>query len=157
MRWKNIFKKQYHLRRILQKIRFFLEKTIYFSKKPKFWEILLLLSHSKANLPKFGENKFSTVRNLNKFGQHRLAWPQLANKHRVRKNVGYDPFESGWFCFQIINMAQNNKIIRAPALRFLIQAYLVFDISPMSWNPLCWLSVSLLLVVFGFLHFSLYC
>ena len=66
--WKHIFKKYYHIIRILQQIcylkrllknsRFFSKNPSIFFKKPKFWtfwEILLFQSHSTANLLQFVE------------------------------------------------------------------------------------------------------
>ena len=84
--WNDIFKKQYHLMRILQQIchrwRFwkiqgsFGKTHLFFQKRPKFrkiWEILLFQSHSTANLLQYVQKREKTCL------CDVMAWTQLAN------------------------------------------------------------------------------
>ena len=102
--WKNIFKKYYHMIRILQQIyyfsdfkknQFFSKNPSIFSKKPKFWafwESLLLQSHSTANLPQFDEKKL-TFKHVN--NRCWLVYANSIGKYWVKKRTHL----RGRFCF----------------------------------------------------------
>ena len=115
-KWKDIFKKKYHLRRVREKIshmlrfrkisRFFSRNPSIFPKKTKFrtfWEFLLFQSHSKANLLQFGE-KIISPSDVNKNSNSDVDVNAIG-KHWVKKRTHL----MGRFCFHILNMAQNNN------------------------------------------------
>ena len=103
---KDIFKKYYHMIRILQQIyylyrfwktsRFFSKNPyIFWKKKPKFWtfwEITLSQSHSTANSLQFDEKNWQSDTSTTDVG---LFSASSIGKHRVKKRT----YLRGRFCF----------------------------------------------------------
>ena len=90
---------------ILKKSRFSLEKHIYFSKETQLRNFISLVAFCSQFATIWWKNNFTFRRE-----QNADVGLNAIGKHRVKKTSEIAHLR-GRFCFHILNMAQNNKLI----------------------------------------------